>query len=100
MPPPDRRALDRYRTLLQRRRALVAAVMTKAWDDLDSHDEDDVDRFARAVVPTLAGAKTATVAAATAFVALQLRMRPPAVSAASVAVVADLRAPFAAYWHG
>lgn len=99
MPPPLAPVLRAYRAFLERQRALLGAGMVRAWDALDDYDEERIEQFAATVAPLTAGAKTATVAASTAFYAVMLDMTPPGVRAVDVPSVLAIRDPFTATWH-
>lgn len=96
---PQRRLLARYEAQLARQRDSASASLVALWESLDGYDERNIAEFERRAAPLLIGAKAATVAATSAFVAMILRVRPVAVRATDVAVAAKTQAPFHAMWH-
>lgn len=70
------------------------------WDRLGSWDEVDIERFARRVDPVFTAARQATVNASAGYYSLATETAPVLVPDVAIAVQANLRAPFTAYWHG
>lgn len=100
MPPPLDPALERYRTILDRIRRLLAEALTSIWDAMPGHNATDIPTFYRLADPYLTAARNATTAASTAFNSALLDIPAPPVNPARHGVSAPLRDPFTSMWHG
>lgn len=85
---------------LERIHTRAGALTAVEWDRLGSWDDGDVVRFEQQVAPVLDAARRATVNASAGYYSLMTDSPPVVVPDAAIAVQANLRAPFTAYWHG
>lgn len=98
---------DRLRRPLTRRfqQSLVtiadrtSPAIQKMWDNLDTYDESIVEELTAKSAPILAAAKAASIRQATGYYATLSGVRPPVIGAHEVALQADMRQPFIAYWQ-
>ncbi len=91
--------LSRFEERLSGQRAALAAALVALWESLSGYDRADVAEFERRAAPSAIGAKAAAVAASSAFYSRALGVRPVAIRAVDVPVVAKTQAPFHAMWH-
>lgn len=96
--PPDT-LIARYKALIARYGDRTASGLVRAWDQLGSYGDDDITRYTRQTAPLLAGAKTAAVAASSAFFTVALRTKPLAIAADAVDIEPRITHPFLALYH-
>lgn len=98
---------DTQRLLATRRfQATIANVIDRAtpalhraWDALDSIDEESVAVLTTGVTPTMAAVKQAAVRSATGYYSILSGARPPSILAAEIPTIANMRDPFISVWQ-
>ncbi len=91
--------VERHKATQNRIISRAAPRIAGAWDDLESIDRDQVDRFLASIAPFLTAAKKASFTAAVAFYSTIFETRPPAIPISEIATEYAGLTPFTATWH-
>lgn len=96
MPEPTPEATRLYLARTQQLADAGGLAVARAWDDLDSYDEDDIEQLQQAAAPAVAVYAEQAAAVTAAYLALALDQAP---IAATAIVEPDWRGPFTWYWR-
>ncbi len=98
---------DQAAALVARHKATQKQITTRSgliilgiWDDLESWDRADVERFLDLTAGPVAAAKKAAVTLALGLYAAIFETRPPAITPAAISATFNAETPFTAVWHG